>query len=303
VRTSREIEIARILCGCLTGLGISEIISYSLLSKKAVTIAGYALDGIVEIRNPLSTEQEVMRPGLMPGMLGSILWNLNRKIKDLKFFELGNVYEKTGIDAFREKKHLCIGMTGHASAGWSARETSVGFFDLKGALETVFSELGVEGISFRCVKDSRFSSSECAAIEMSGRTVGIMGLVDDKVLDGFDIKERVYLLEIDEDARLEKHFVRLPKYPSVFRDISIVVDIGASNADIIEAIKAAAQPLLKEAKLIDKYTGRQIPDGKTGLTYRLEYQDPARTLEEKDILEIHSNVLRSLEEKFGAKLR
>ena len=61
----------------------------------------------------------------MPGMLGSILWNLNRKIKDLKFFELGNVYEKTGIDAFRDKKHLCIGMTGHASAGWSARETSV----------------------------------------------------------------------------------------------------------------------------------------------------------------------------------
>ena len=95
----------------------------------------------------------------------------------------------------------------------------------------------------------------------------------------------------------------MPKYPAVYRDISIIAGKGTQNADVITVIRAAAGPMLKDAKLIDRYRGKQIPEDKVSLTYRLEYQHLARTLEDKDVLEAHAKVLRELDEKLGAKLR
>ena len=104
-------------------------------------------------------------------------------------------------------------------------------------------------------------------------------------------------------VRMGKKFLELPKHPSAHRDISIVVAKEALNVDISAALWKSAGPLLKNVELIDRYEGKQIPEGKISLTYRLEYRDPARTLEEKDVLDAHNRALRELEEKFGAKLR
>ena len=116
-------------------------------------------------------------------------------------------------------------------------------------------------------------------------------------------------MEIDIDALtqagavLEKRFKELPKYPSVTRDISLAVGKDVSNGELVRAARDAGGALLKEIELIDRYAGKQIPDGKVGLTYRLEYYDSKKTLEEKDILEAHTRVVRVLETKFGARLR
>ena len=191
---------------------------------------------------------------------------------------------------------------------WLGGVRQAGFFELKGIIETLFAELGIEGAIFKHTKNNVFLSAECARISIGEDIIGIIGKVNQTILHNFDIKDSVYMLEVDMDAmlkyvRMGKKFLDLPKHPSAHRDISIVVAKEALNVDISAALWKSAGPLLKNVELIDRYEGKQIPEGKISLTYRLEYRDPARTLEEKDVLDAHNRALRELEEKFGAKLR
>jgi phenylalanyl-tRNA synthetase beta chain len=261
----------------------------------------------VEIVNPLTSEQEMMRPSLIPGMLNAILWNINRKTRDLKLFEIGGVYMKEG-GGISEGRHIAMAIVGEVFSNWGAAPTECSFFDLKGAVETLLSELGIDQVSFKQANDVTFSPASCASIELDGKAIGIIGEIRRKVLEAYDIKDKVYLCEmrvgpILERAPSERRFNHLPKYPSVYRDISIVIGKEVTNSDLIDAIKDAGGVTLKEARLIDRYTGKQIPDGKIGLTYRLEYQDPNKTLQEKDVTSAHAMILRALEGKFGARLR
>lgn len=304
----RDIAAEKKIREVLTGLGACEIITYSLLGKNILNmaLAGDA-DSMAEIKNPLSAEQEIMRPCLMPGMLQAILWNVNRRSKDLRLFELGKIYAKTSGGHFIEEKMLSIGIAGEVST-WMESARKLGFFDLKGCVETVAEELGVGGLAFQRARNNIFSPSSAATIELDGRKVGTAGEVAKSILNNFGIKETVYFCEISLDAickaaKLKKEFHELSNHPSAFRDISIVVAKEIMNADLASAAKNAAGQILKEVKLVDKYTGKQIPDGKISLTYRLEYADPSRTLEEKEVSSAHANILRALGEKYGAKLR
>lgn len=290
----------------LTGFGLYEILTYSLLGKNVLALSGIAENSVVEIKNPLSAEQEAMRPDLKSGMLTAILWNINRKSTDLGLFEIGNVYIKAEA-GFREEKRLSIGVSGESSS-WAEGSRKRSFFDLKGAVETLLSELGVKGAEFKNSKDGAYAPFCSAEIEIDGRKVGAAGKVSGKTLRNFGIKETVYFCEISLEAltahaKTAKRFTDLPRYPSAHRDISIIVQKDTPNSAIVASIKNVAGTLLKDVKLIDKYVGKQIPEGRTSLTYRLEYCDSAKTLEEKDISSAQSAVLKALEEQYGAKLR
>lgn len=294
----------------LTSLGLDEIITYSLLSKRSLAISGAINNNVLEIMNPLSSEQEVMRPSLITGMLGTMIWNINRKAEHLELFELGKVYLKKSDGTFAENKHLSMGITGQIYSSWDGRSRTSWFSDLMGPFEVLLSEFGVDPFSYSLTetKDERFSPAACASIKIKNELIGIAGEVSPKVLTNFDIKDKVYVLEIDTGAllkyiSLEKTFRELPKYPSAHRDISIIVGKEITNTELTNSMREAGSSILKDIKLIDRYTGRQIPGGKVSLTYRLEYQDAKKTLEEKDVSAAHSRILQALEGKFGARLR
>ncbi|MFA6320245.1 MAG: phenylalanine--tRNA ligase subunit beta [Candidatus Omnitrophota bacterium] len=302
-----EMTVETIVRTILTGLGADEIITYSLLGKNMLTVSDTALNTIVEIKNPLSSEQEVMRPNLVSGMLSSILWNINRKAKDLKLFEIGKIYIRESDIKFAEKKHLSIGITGEVTS-WIEGARACSFFDLKGMVEAALSALGIDKVIFKTTSGDIYSRSCSASIEISGEVIGMIGEVYREMLNKFDVKDNVYFCELSletiiKHANLKKRFVELPKYPSAHRDMSLVVPKDVLNADLIDLVKSTAGTILKEIKLIDRYAGKQIPDGKVSLTYRLEYADLSKTLEEKDVTSVHSNILRVLEEKLDAKLR
>ena len=307
-RLPPDVVIDRNIRGVLVNLGLSEIITYSLLSRKTLDFARSSGGNVISIKNPLSNEQEVMRPTLIAGMLNSIRWNINRKLKDLKLFELGRAYFKEADNSFAEKNHLTIGVTGQLYDGWIGHPRAVTLFDLKGIIETLFARTGVKQI---CVKEALnpvFSPASCACIEAEDDAVGIMGQIDPKVLHDFDIKEAVYAAEIDcarliKHISLEKRFRESPKFPSVIRDISIAADKNISNAGIISLIKGTAGGILKDVELVDRYSGGQIPEGKIGLTYRLEYQDLNRTLGDPDVQAVHSRIISALENNLGVRLR
>jgi len=292
----------------LQGLGLSEIITYGLLSRKTLTLSGIDDKEAIAIKNPLSAEQEVMRPSSMAGMLGAIRYNVNRKNNDLKLFELGKVYFKGGAHPFRERRNLTIGITGEIDDGWIGHARAATLFDLKGILESLFLGMGIGEFSVTTAANDIFSPAACASIEVKGRPIGIIGSASAAVLKNFDIKDKVYMLEIDCEAflsaaSLEKYFIEPARYPSALRDISIIADNTITNADITAVIRESAGILLKNARLIDRYSGGKIPDGKTSLTYRLEYSDISRTLEDKEVQEAHSRVVRALHDNLGAVLR
>jgi len=304
-----EMVVDKNIRNILVNLGLSEIITYSLLSRKTLKLLANSSDSnAIEIRNPLSNEQEMMRPTLAAGMLNTICWNINRKMKDLKLFELGKTYFKETDNSFAEKRCLAIGILGQLYDGWIGHPRMMTLFDLKGIIETLFQSMGIKDY---CVKESQnnlFSHAARASLEVNAEAVGVMGQIEPKVLRDFDIKEAVYVAEIDCDKllkhiSLETRFKESPKFPSVRRDISIVADANILNAKIISLIKEAAGDLLKGAELVDRYSGGQIPDGKVGLTYRLEYQDPKKTLQDSDLQGVHSRVISALKSDLGAKLR
>ncbi len=307
-RLSTDAVIDKAMRNVLVNLGLSEIITYSLISRKTLDLARSQAGNAINIKNPLSNEQEAMRPTLIAGMLNSIRWNINRKEKDLKFFELGRTYFKETDNSFAEKQYLAIGVTGQLYDGWIGHPRATTLFDLKGIVETLFTQMGIMSFSVKEGLGSVFSSGSCASIEVRGDAVGVMGRIEPKVLHDFDIKESVYAAEIDcskltKYISLEKRFKESPKFPSVIRDISIVADKNISNAAIASLIKGTAGDILKDAELVDRYIGGQIPEGKIGLTYRLEYQDPDRTLEDPDVQAVHSRIISALENNLGARLR
>lgn len=305
-RISEDMKAVNKMRTVLTGLGMDEIVTYSLLSKKVIQNAGLNAEDAVCVANPLSAEQEAMRPSLTPGMLGAVRWNINRKSKDLKLFEIGHLYSRKD-GGFSEGRYLGLCMTGDISS-WAGGARPYSFFDLKGAIEMLFSELGITGSSFNDASDSRFSAGACAYIEVNGENAGVIGEVDPKVLGNFDIKSPVYACEICLDkifgsVNMEARFSALPKYPSVSRDISIIAAKNTKSRQIESVIRASAGGILKGLKLVDRYSGKQVPDGKVSLTYRLEYQDPAKTLEERDVTAAQERVLNSLSSQLSAKLR
>lgn len=307
VRMTKDMVIEKKIRAILTGLGLDEVITHNLLGKRLLNMTAVTGNGVVEIANPLSSEQEAMAPSLMIGMLNSIAWNINRKTKDLRLFELGKIY-LSQAGHFAERKTLSIGMTGDVSSGWAGGARGCDFFDLKGALETLLVELGIDDYSIVKTHDDRFSSTACASIEINGKSIGMAGEMSPRISREFDIKSIIWFAEISvedliKNSKLEKRFQGLPKYPSVSRDISIVVENKVSNTAAVNVIKNAGAPLLKYVQLIDRYVGKQIPDGKVGLTYRLEYADPKRTLEDKDVSDLHTRILRELEGRLAAKLR
>lgn len=308
VRKGPDMLVEAKVRSVLAGLGMDEIITYTLMGKPLLERSRIDTADVAVIRNPLTSEQEAMRPSLLPGVLTAIGWNLNRKAKDLKLFEIGNVYRREG-DHFIEEPRLAVGLTGAAHANWLDGTRPAGYFDLKGALEALLAALGIRGAAFRATENARFTPEGCFAIDIAGTTIGVAGEVVAAVREAYDIPERAYFLEVDliplveKAAFLERRFRELPRYPSVVRDISVLVGREAAGADMVAAMEAAAGAILAGVSLVDRYTGKQVPEGKVSLTYRLEYRDPQKTLEEKDIAGVHTAVLKALEEAFGAKLR
>jgi phenylalanyl-tRNA synthetase beta chain len=250
----------------------------------------------------------MMRPDLLAGMMGAWAWHINRKSRDLLLFELGNVYINEGPNKFIEKKALSIAVTGATDQSWQEPARPYNFYDAKGILDELLRSFGISGLQLKEVSDSRFSDPSSAQVELRGEVIGVIGEVSHKICGNFDIKAKVYFAQVFVEplvklTALLKKFEELPKYPAVTRDISIVVGNKITNGDIGSAIRESAGRILKRSALVDKYKGAQIPQDKIGLTYRLEYQDPSKTLEEKEVADVHSRVLEALKSKFAAEQR
>lgn len=303
--TSLENEIRKILCGA----GLNEIMTYSLTSRDSIEYLGISPENLVSLRNPMSSQQEIMRPSLLSELMGVLNWNLNRKNTLLQLFELNKVYimnkESGQAD---EIMHLSIGICGNKPGNWKEKPRDLDFFDLKGIIEILMDSLGAAGYRVEKTEHPSLKENMSIAINAGGRVCGAFGEVKEDVARKFDIKRKVYLAEISLDAllgcaNLKKTFRPLPKYPSVKRDIAILLDDTINASGIYDVIKEEARQLVKSVEVFDLYKGRQIQEGKKSLAYTIQYRSDERTLNDKEVNDIHKKVQDALIKRLGAQIR
>lgn len=308
-KVSPNVETADIKPGAvfvkntLAGLGLNEIITYSLIDRELLNTS--ELEKTAQVLNPLSKEQEVLRPNLISGLARAIANNLNQKQNYLNIFEIAKVfsYENSRI---KEELSLGIGLCGErqffVSEKGLARE-NISVLHLKGIIEKLFERLGLKDYIFD------MQAGGVGTIKLDSEIIGTMKTLDKATLDRFDIKNKdvlvaqINLERLLSKVNLDKRFTPLPIYPGISRDVSFIIKDDVIVTGIIEAIKAKAQPLIKEVKIADYYKGKQIPSGFKGLTISCFYRSDERTLTESEINPVHNAVSQALVDMFGAQLR
>lgn len=289
----------------LAHAGFHEIITYSLLSRQ--TLEQSAVDPACARRlaNPLSAELEFFRPSLLPGMLQTVLYNVHRKAETLRLFEIGN-----RIRDAREETALAIGWTGAAEDNWSRKHPAI-FHDVKGVVENLLVLAGVPAGRVAWEPGPgcpRYDVS--AAVLVDGRKIGTAGQISAAVQKRWDLPRPLYYAEIvldglrpDAPASAAFKVKAVPRYPLVRRDIAFIADASIRVADIEAVIRAAAPEELRQVKLFDEYTGRNIPAGRRSLAFALSYQKDTGTFTDDEIQRYQDGVCRALCEKWPVEFR
>jgi phenylalanyl-tRNA synthetase beta chain len=315
-RPARMVTLGREAKQLLLGLGFFEVVTYSFQSERqgALLEPDAAGQGL-RLANPLSEEQAIMRPSLLPGLLEVLRRNALKQAPDLRIFELSKVFHpQSGSDLPREEHWLaglmCGAREGLSVTGqnpWQVQREAVDFFDLKGAVETLLEGLLAPQISFRPEGLPPFI--QVGAAVFSGDTeLGFLGRLIPEVGDSLDLEAPIWVfyLSFDALARVaEPHhcFTPLPRYPAVFRDLALMLPEEVPAAQVIAALYRHGRPLLEEARLFDVYAGDQVPEGKRSLAFRLTYRKPERTLTDEVVNRRHQTLLAALEKELGAQLR
>lgn len=288
--------------------GFDEVITYTMINRESLERSGQPGAEGTAVLNPLTQDQGIMRPSMLPSLLPVILLNINRGQKNIKFFETGKIYTAKG-----EQDVLGVIMTGLRSDDWrrTAKE-EVDYYDLKGALEQVLARSGVqrEKIQFKPGQEAYFEDGRQSAVLIGGRQVGVAGEIDGEVLDRWGIKKKgVYFAQMDMDGiygreKAQRKYRPVPAFPAVCRDISLAVNTTVTAYEIEQTIRKAAQAerrvALTDVKFIEKYEGDKIPQGHRGLVFSLTYQSRlARTLRDEEAAEVHAKVCDALVKDWG----
>ena len=313
----------------LTAQGFNEILNNSLTKVSYYEpLEQLSLATCVKIMNPLSQDLGVMRQTLLFGGLESIQRNANRKNADLKFYEFGNCYHYNAqkiadrqakdphwtydpLYAYSEEPHLALWLTGNKSAqSWVQKEEKVSFYTLHAYVNNVLRRLGVNITNCALEPLENELCSDGMAIKApNGKQIGYMGIVNGKLLKAFDIDNPVYYADLDWNMllRLNKQYKPvindLPKFPEVKRDFALLVDKSVKFADLAKAALTTEKKLLKAVNLFDVYEGKNLEAGKKSYALSFILQDSENTLKDKQIEAIMAKLLKTFEEKFGAKLR
>ncbi len=319
--TDRKHELQTLISEQLTANGFNEIMNNSLTEKALYTDSEvYPVKNNVNLLNPLSGELNVMRQTLLYGGLENIIHNLNRKHADLDLYEFGNCYffdaekeasPKNTLAQYREETHLGIWICGKRnSKNWAVDNTQSSAYELKAHVENILLRLGLND-SKKLFHEPFNNELFASGMSISTRHHHLVnwGVVHNQVLKGFDIETDVYFAEINWDALMkvtQKHvvlFSELPKFPSVKRDLALLVDEKITFAEIEQIAYNSERKLLKEVALFDVYEVKHLPEGKKSYAVNFILQDYNRTLDDKRIDRIMGKIQNNLEKQLGAQLR
>ncbi len=301
---SRPSSVKKMVRRTLTGSGLDEIVTLSLLSTKNLDKCLQQNLKQVKVTNPLSSEQELMRPSLLPSFMQVLVGNFNRGEKNLSLFEIAPIYLPQ-----EEKSTLAILLTGNRYQDWRlSRRAEVEFSDLKGTLGNIFDALGVRAL-FEISQETFLEEGFQSVIKVNGKAIGFAGKLSKTVLQNWDIKyQDVYFAQIDLESLFilpmkTVRFESLAEFPAIVRDVSLAVKKEIPYREIEKICLQNSTDILKDIKFIEQYVGDKVSSEQKALVFSLVYQSRSRTLREEEVNSTHQRITDALVSQLGASRR
>jgi len=264
----------------------------------------------VVLTNPIIEDASRMRQTLLPGLLNSIRHNINHGNRDVCLFETGRVFSvsKPG-ELPLEREAFALAATGGAmNANRAQAERELDFFDLKGALESAVEAMNLPPLDFEMAEVKHLCPGQSAAISIKGRRVGSIGRLAEPLAGAYKFRQPILLAEVDltvliETERLPVFYSPLPRFPSIVRDVSLLVDRQVTVAELLRAARDGGAEHFIGAHFVGTYEGEGISDNKRSVTLRFEYRAEDRTLRDEELDAIHWRLVETLKARFNAEVR
>ncbi|MDH6365007.1 phenylalanyl-tRNA synthetase beta chain [Enterococcus sp. PF1-24] len=310
---TKEQSLRRKVRNVLEGSGLSEAISYALTTEEKSTQFSMRESKLTRLDWPMTEERAVLRQNLISGLLDDVAHNIARKNSNVALYEIGKVFYQDNDplkDLPTEINHLALAMTGEKiSKTWAETGEKVSFYTLKGVLENLFEMLAMTaGITYESCQDlAEMHPGRTAKIYYQAEFIGFIGQVHPSTAKAYDIPE-TYVAELDlqKVLTMEKTafvFKAVTKYPSVSRDIAILIDETVANTTITAQIKEVAGRFLSNVHLFDVYQGANIEANKKSMAYSLTFVNSEATLTDEEVTGSMNKIEKALVEKLGAVIR
>ncbi len=291
----------------LVGLGLSETMNYSFLSGQMLDRFGKDGEGRrVALPDPVSADHGIMRDSLIPQMAESLGRNATHQELDAACFEIGRVFHREDGE-IREEDRLSIGLMGR-QPGQDDPSPEGMFLWLKGLLEELVRVQNAPSLELRPEAHPAFEAGWCTAIFLGGKRVGILGILTDQIRHQWRIQSPVAIAELKLDSVLtELHdvqaFTAIPVYPSVDRDLALIVDESVRHGDVVRVIETGAPEELTGVDLFDIFRSEEMGDGRKSMAYSLTYRSAERTLTDEETNRLHAEIMDRLRRELKAEIR
>ncbi|MBM4128930.1 MAG: phenylalanine--tRNA ligase subunit beta, partial [Nitrospira sp.] len=294
--------------------GFTEVVNFSFMNPASLDLIDIPESDrrrrAIVIKNPLRQEESLLRTTLMPSLIENFTYNLDRGMEHIRLFEISRIFEDTGKPLPLEELRLGgVFYREKVSTLW--KDEVQGFYIAKGALESLFDELKIRNYSFEPSTEPFLHRGKASDIYITNSRVGFIGVLGPHIVERLNLKKHkpeIVLFEINLDLLLTLtpesiQYSPIPRYPSIERDMAIIVDETTLAAQVKEMIKAFPSELIEEVSIFDSYKGGVIPKGKKSLGFSIVYRSSEKTLTDKEVEELHASLVKHILEKTGGELR
>ena len=288
----------------IAGLGFQEVITYSFVDPKLMKILDPEVN-LLTLQNPMSSDQSVMRSNLFPGLIQAVQSNKSRQQDVIRLFELGSVFKLKDNELIQGEVLSGIFWGYSDSESWSEPLRQVDFYDVKGFVDYLINLVGVDEVNYRKTTRSILHPGQGADICVGPECVGHFGKLHPAICASIELDD-VFLFEIDGEfahSKKKRVFSPISKFPSVRRDISILIDDSIEVVDVKKIAEDVLGETLVRAIIFDLYQGKGIPESQKSIGLGLTLQSQKGTLKEQEINDLASGVVEALQSKLGATLR
>lgn len=286
------------------GVGLFETVSFSLTNPSHFETAGFDPKAFLEIHNPIHQELTLLRPSFLISLIEVLSRNERFGQQSVSIFEVANLYFQGAKDSSpAEERWVGILLAGERTAGWNDSRRAMDFYDLKGVIEDYLEYLDVGPPVFVSLEAPCFEGA--AQIKIGSETVGQIGRVSKTLRKAWDLSSKPIFAEINLERLVpllpkKRRFKDIARYPSVARDLSIIVDEKIQVAEILSFITQLGKDWVREVTLIDLFRGGRVPKGCQNLTFRITYQSTEQTLLSEEVQQLHNEIASQVSRKFAA---
>ncbi|MFO0596141.1 MAG: phenylalanine--tRNA ligase subunit beta [Myxococcaceae bacterium] len=310
-----QVGVERRLRTALAGEGFDEVVNYSFVAP-AELAAFQAEQGAIAVSNPLSVEQSVMRTTLFASLVPNVVRSARHQATGVRFYELARTYRPHtgGGEGMKPVAHETLELGGvlwgvrDGARSWTAKDAAVDFYDARAAVEAVLAALHIEGVTFSALESPWYHPRAAATVKKGDRVIGTVGELHPRAQKRLEAPAGVFCFQLDVAALLELAVVvpqatALSRFPSVNRDLAVVVASDMTAEAVRAVILEVGKPLVDDARIFDVYEGKQVGEGKKNLAFALRYRSAERTLTDTEVAEAHQKIVAEVSKRLGGALR